>query len=62
MQIPVYIFAGFLDSGKTSLIMDTFKDESFMQKISNTLLISFEQGEKEYDQFVVAKDMTNVDR
>lgn len=50
MQIPVYIFAGFLDSGKTSLIMDTFKDESFMQKISNTLLISFEQGEKEYDQ------------
>ena len=41
MQIPVYIFAGFLDSGKTSLIMDTFKDESFMQKISNTLPVSY---------------------
>lgn len=49
MAIPVYLFSGFLDSGKTTLIKDTFQDANFMKGSSHTLLIRFEQGEVEYE-------------
>jgi G3E family GTPase len=48
MACPVYLFTGFLDSGKTTLIKDTLNDEQFMDGISRTLIICFEQGETEY--------------
>lgn len=48
MACPVYLFTGFLDSGKTTLIMDTLNDEQFMEGISRTLIICLEQGETEY--------------
>ncbi len=50
MASPIYIFSGFLDSGKTSLILDTLSDEGFMESDSRTLILSFEEGEEEYDR------------
>lgn len=49
MAAPLYIFTGFLDSGKTSLIIDTMSDEGFMDQGERTLILSFEEGETEFD-------------
>ncbi|QRG86470.1 GTP-binding protein [Bulleidia sp. zg-1006] len=50
MSVPVYLFSGFLDSGKTTLIKDTFQDSNFMEGVAHTLLIRFEQGEVDYEE------------
>ncbi|MBR0479011.1 MAG: hypothetical protein IJJ24_07955 [Solobacterium sp.] len=50
MAAPVYLFAGFLDSGKTTLIMDTLNDKDFMKGGGRTLILCFEQGETEYTE------------
>jgi putative membrane protein len=50
MAAPVYVFTGFLDSGKTTLIKDTLSDPQFMEGVTRTLIICFEQGETEYDE------------
>ena len=47
-QIPVYVFTGFLDSGKTKFIQETFEDPRFNAG-ERTLLLAFEEGEEEYD-------------
>ena len=47
-QIPVYVFTGFLDSGKTKFIQETFEDPRFKAG-ERTLLLAFEEGEEEYD-------------
>ena len=47
-QIPVYAFTGFLDSGKTKFIQETFEDERFNAG-ERTLVLLFEEGEEEYD-------------
>ncbi len=47
-EIPVYLFLGFLDGGKTKFIHDTLCDERF-QKNEKTLCILFEDGEEELD-------------
>ncbi len=49
MSIPVYVFAGFLESGKTSFIKDTLMDPGFTEN-EKTLLIACEDGEEEYDK------------
>lgn len=49
MEIPVYLFTGFLDSGKTSFIQDTTGDPDFLAG-EKTLLIACEEGECEYDE------------
>ena len=41
----VYIFNGFLDSGKTSFINDSLSSESFARKSDRILLIQCEEGE-----------------
>ncbi len=48
VQIPVYVFTGFLDSGKTKFIQETLEDERFNAG-EKTLLLVFEEGEEEYD-------------
>lgn len=48
VQIPVYIFTGFLDSGKTKFIQETLADPRFNGG-ERTLLLVFEEGEEEYD-------------
>lgn len=46
-EIPVYFFLGFLDSGKTKFIQETFEDERF-DSGEKTLLLVLEEGEEEY--------------
>ena len=48
VQIPVYSFTGFLDSGKTKFIQETLEDERFNAG-ERTLLLVGEEGEEEYD-------------
>ena len=48
VQIPVYAFTGFLDSGKTKFIQETLEDERFNAG-EKTLLLVFEEGEEEFD-------------
>ena len=48
MEIPVYLFTGFLDAGKTTFIQKTLEDERFNQG-ENTLLLLCEDGEEYYD-------------
>lgn len=48
MQIPVYVFTGFLDSGKTKFIQETLSDPRFNNG-ERTLLLVFEEGEEEFD-------------
>lgn len=47
-RIPVYVFTGFLDSGKTKFIQETLEDPRFNAG-ERTLLLVFEEGEEEYD-------------
>ncbi len=48
MQIPVYIFTGFLEAGKTRFIQETLEDKRFNAG-ERTLLLLCEEGEEEYD-------------
>ena len=52
MDIPVYLIAGFLDSGKTGFINGILRD-GFAEE-DRTLLICCEEGELEYDPRVLA--------
>ena len=47
-EIPVYLFLGFLDSGKTKFIQETFEDPRFDDTNERTLLLVLEEGEEEY--------------
>jgi G3E family GTPase len=47
-EIPVYLFTGFLEAGKTKFIQETFEDERFNNG-ENTLLLVCEEGEEEYE-------------
>lgn len=53
-EIPVYLFTGFMDSGKTTLIKETLLDQEFGNG-AKTLLISCEDGEVEYDEKELAR-------
>lgn len=48
MDIPVYLFTGFLESGKTKFIQETLEDKRF-NKGESTLLLICEEGIEEYD-------------
>ena len=47
-QIPVYLFVGMLESGKTRFIQETMEDPQF-DSGDKTLLLVCEEGEEEYD-------------
>ena len=47
-EIPVYLFTGFLDAGKTKFIQETLEDPRFNSGES-TLLLLCEEGEEEYE-------------
>lgn len=47
-DIPVYLFTGFLDSGKTKFINETLADKNF-NKGEKTLVLLCEEGEEEVD-------------
>ena len=48
MTVPVYLFTGFLESGKTTLIKETLLDAGFNTG-ERTLLLACEEGMEEYD-------------
>ena len=47
-QIPVYLFTGFLDAGKTRFIQETLEDETFNNG-DRMLLLVCEEGIEEYE-------------
>lgn len=47
-ETPVYLFLGFLESGKTKFIQETLEDPRFMTG-EKTLLLVCEEGEEEYE-------------
>lgn len=48
MDIPVYLFTGFLEAGKTKFIQEMLEGQN-MTKGGNTLLLVCEEGIEEYD-------------
>lgn len=59
MEVPVYLFTGFMDSGKTSLITETLLENDFGTGNRN-LIIACEDGEVEYDEEKLGKIDTTV--
>ena len=49
MDIPVYLFTGFLEAGKTKFIKETMQDENFNDKKRKYLIIRCEEGEEEIE-------------
>lgn len=54
-EIPVYMFTGFLESGKTEFIKETLSADYFAVR-GNTLLIICEEGESEYEKVFLQKN------
>ncbi|MCD7709682.1 MAG: GTPase [Clostridiales bacterium] len=48
-EIPVYIFTGFMDSGKTSLVLETLFENDFSDG-ARGVIIACEDGDVEYDE------------
>lgn len=48
MSVPVYLFTGFLDAGKTTFIQETLEDPGFNTG-EKTLVLLCEEGEKEFE-------------
>lgn len=48
-EIPVYVFMGFLGSGKTTFAKDVLLNQGFTEG-AKTLLLACEDGEEEYDE------------
>ena len=57
-EIPVYLFTGFMDSGKTTLVKDTLFNQRFVEE-GKTLLICCEDGDEEYDQAELKKNFVS---
>jgi len=49
MEIPVYLFTGFLEAGKTKFLQETLADDNFFKSNDRTLVLLFEEGEEELD-------------
>lgn len=49
MEVPVYLFTGFLESGKTVFIKDTIQDPNFSHG-EKTLVILCEEGLEEFEE------------
>lgn len=53
MEVPVYFFTGFLESGKTTFLLDVLQDQGFNEG-EKALVIACEDGEIEFDSEVLA--------
>ena len=58
-HIPSILVNGFLSSGKTTYIQDCFKNDYFYKK-GRTLLLSFEEGEMDYDLELLKSRRTDL--
>ena len=60
MEIPIYLFTGFLEAGKTKLIQETLSDPGFNNGKDNILVILCEEGEEEFNPFECPGDGKNL--
>lgn len=60
MELPVYLITGFLESGKTSFILDTIGDKQFTRG-QKTLIIACEEGEVEYNPDILKAAKAEVE-
>ncbi len=58
--IPVYVFTGFLESGKTRFIQEVLEDPNFTEDES-TMLLLCEEGIEEYDDGLLKTCKTTVE-
>lgn len=58
-EVPVYIFLGLLEAGKTSVVMDFLSSNDFGSKACN-LIICCEEGEEEYDEEILEKSHSKI--
>ncbi len=49
MQMPVYLFTGFLEAGKTKFLQETMEDPNFNNGEQNILIVLTEEGVEELD-------------
>ena len=63
MEVPVYLFTGFLEAGKTSFIKETMQDPNFNDGKKQYLIITCEEGEVEFeaDDFLENVHFTSFD-
>ncbi len=47
MEVPIYLFTGFLEAGKSKFIAETMQDPGFNDGTRKILIISCEEGEEE---------------
>lgn len=59
-ETPVYLFTGFLDSGKTTFVQGTMDDPAFNGGEENTLILLCEEGEVELDVSKFASDNVTI--
>lgn len=59
-MIPVYLFTGFLEAGKTKAIQETMEDERFCDGEKNLILLC-EEGIEEYDLSRIPGDNTVIE-
>ena len=60
-EIPVYLFTGFMDSGKTTLVKETLFDDGFTEG-GRSVVICCEDGDVEYDEEEKMRSMQNRKR
>ena len=58
-DVPVYLFTGFLEAGKTKFIQETLEDRRFCNG-ERTLLLVCEEGEEEYAPEQFATDSVKI--
>lgn len=59
MSVPIYLFTGILESGKTTFLQDTLCDPEFNNGERNLVLLC-EDGEVEYDETVLANYQADI--
>ena len=60
ITVPIYLMTGFLESGKTSFLSFTIRQDYFHTD-GKTLLILCEEGEEEYDPAILKANNTVVE-
>ena len=58
-EVPVYLFTGFLDAGKTTFIQETLEDPQFNGG-ERTLVLLCEEGERELEPLKFAASNVKI--
>ena len=58
MEVPVYLFTGFLEAGKTKFITETLQDPNFNDGQRKILIICCEEGIEEFDPDILGSNVS----